>query len=187
MAFDKFLEKFPPTQAAPPGSDLIEKYSKVLPAQLIELWQTQGIGKYADGYLELVNPDLFNDTLATWLAKRVPTYVPIVISAFGDLFYYRKLTETDEDVCVLDPHYRSINNCTWSINSFFNDYLTADSFYDTFLRRELFLSAQQIKGPLALNEIYFFVPALALGGAEEAKYIDKGNAQVQMDILFQLG
>lgn len=37
------------------------------------------------------------------------------------------------------------------------------------------------------KDIFFFVPALILGGKEDIKYIDKGNGIIQQQILFELG
>ena len=42
-------------------------------------------------------------------------------------------------------------------------------------------------GVLPLNEIYFFAPALVTGGAEEIKYVNKGDAAVHQSILFDWG
>jgi hypothetical protein len=36
------------------------------------------------------------------------------------------------------------------------------------------------------DEIYSFVPVLALGGAAEVQFIEKANALVHMDLLFQM-
>ena len=41
-------------------------------------------------------------------------------------------------------------------------------------------------GTLKKNEIFYFAPALVIGGAEEIKYVDKGNSQVHLHLLFQL-
>jgi hypothetical protein len=41
-------------------------------------------------------------------------------------------------------------------------------------------------GTLRHNEVFFFVPALALGGGENIKYVKKGDANVHQHLLFDL-
>lgn len=166
---------------------MAQKFKEQVPDALIELWEECGLGKYGEGLIELIDPDQYRATLRTWLGKETPNYTPIALSAFGDLFYFRKLTETDEDVCILEGHYRAINTCTWSLESFFNSYLTDPGIQDEILRRPLFEAALGKLGPLHAGEAYYFVPALALGGAESEEFLEKGNAAVHLDLLFQLG
>lgn len=186
MQPEKFLKTFEPGQTVIPPAETIALYEKILPAPLIALWREKGWGKYGGGLIELVDPSAFQDTLERWLGRKAPNYVPIAIGAFGQLFYYRKLTENDEDVCMLDPHYRSIINCSWSLSGFFDNYLCDEEVRHDILDEKLFSAAIMKHGPLSTNEIFFFSPALALGGAKEEKYIDKGNCQVHLEILFQL-
>lgn len=188
MALTKFLKKYKPMQTSigiTKPKDL-KRYKDLLPAVMFELWEAPGFGKYNDGLLEIINPNDFQATLATWLGKKVPNYIPIALSGFGYLFYYRRLTETDEDVCFLNPHYGTINATVWRLEDFFNNYLCSAGIMDEVLQRKLFRKALKKHGPLKKNEIYFYAPALSLGGAPEIDYIEKGNCQVQLDMLFQI-
>jgi len=187
MILENFLGKFKPTATVKATDATVDKYKDIVPEGLMELWTIHGFGKYNNGYLEIINPDDYSDTLGNWLGKRVDTYVPIALTAFGDLYYYRKLTDTDEDVCILEPHYRKIDVCVWSHDEFFNEYLCDERIHDGELRGELFKQAVEKLGELKNGEIYYFVPALILGGGEEIEHVDKGNAAVHLDMLFQMG
>lgn len=55
------------------------------------------------------------------------------------------------------------------------------------MRVDLFQEASAKHGGLAENEIFFFAPALAFGGAESIPYIEKGNAVVHQHLLFEMG
>jgi hypothetical protein len=136
--------------------------------------------------IELINPKDFEPNLWTWLGREVENYVPFAISGFGELFYYRKLTETDEDVCMVDIQYRKIETITLSLESFFEDFLTNEEDREEWLRETLFNKAIAEQGNLIKNEIFTFTPVLAMGGAMEAEYLKKGNAQVYQDIVFQM-
>lgn len=186
MQLDEFTAKYKPTDAKVASEALIKSYSQKLPSALIELWKTKGLGKYNDGLIEIINPEDFEGDLERTLGKKVPNYVPIAMGAFGDLFYYRKLTDTDEDVCVFDPHSKRIHVCCWSLVDFFNAFLCDDEIINKNLTNDLFQAATKKLGKLKKDEIFLFAPALALGGDGSLESVDKGNCHVQLDILFQL-
>ena len=58
---------------------------------------------------------------------------------------------------------------------------------DLSLFKPLYDEALKEIGSLNHNEIFFFVPALVLGGAENIKYIKKGDANVHHQVLLQIG
>jgi len=171
---------------SPVSESIIKEYEAKVPEYLIDLWKSNGFGKYNSGLIELVNPKDFEPSLWTWLGGEVENYVPFAISGFGELFYYRKLTETDEDVCMIDIQYRKIETIVWSLESFFKDFLTNEEDREEWLRETLFKKAIAEQGDLEKNEVFTFTPVLAMGGAMETKYLKKGNAQVYQDIVFQM-
>lgn len=168
------------------SEELIQKYKKKVPAFLIDIWKTTGFGKYNKGLIEIVNPTEYENNLWTWLGREVENYTPFAITGFGELLYYRKLTETDEDVCMIDIQYRKIETLVWSLESFFNEFLTSEEDKKLWLREALFLRAISEKGDLQNGEVFTFTPVLALGGAEELRYLQKGSASVYQDLVFQM-
>jgi len=183
----KFNEVFRIEQNRSPVSDsIIQEYEDKVPQFLINLWKSNGFGKYNNGLIELINPKDFESTLWTWLGREVENYVPFAITGFGELFYYRKLTEMDEDVCMIDIQYRNVETIVWNLESFFEDFLTDEENRKEWLRETLFEKAITEQGNLIENEIFTFTPILALGGGMETKYLEKGNAQVYQDVVFQM-
>jgi hypothetical protein len=166
--------------------ELVEKYRDKVPAHLISIWSSTGLGKYNDGLIELINPEDYEPVLWTWLGREIHNYVPFAISAFGELLYYRKLTETDEDVCLIDIQYRKIEVLTWDLVEFFEDLLSNEEEREEWFRESLFTEALAKHGELAKSEIFTFVPVLAFGGALEIDYIQKGNAQVYQHLVFSM-
>lgn len=142
--------------------DIIEEYKDKVSPYLIDLWKSKGFVKYDDGLITLVNPKDFEPSLWTWLGKEVENYVPFAISGFGELFYYRKLTETDEDVCMIDIQYRKIETLVWSLESFFTDFITNDANKEEWLRETLFKKAIAEFGGLGKHEVFTFTPVLAM-------------------------
>jgi len=183
---EDFLAAYHPEPAAAVDPTQLAHYQPILPAEVLALWQEYGFCQFNGGLLRLVDPALYRPALTQWLGGERPHYVPLALSAFGDLFYYRQLTETDADVCLLDPHYRRVATCAWSVGGFFEDYLLEEDVREDVLRESLVAEAREALGPLAPSEIYYFTPALALGGAEELAYVAKGDAPTHLHLLFAL-
>jgi hypothetical protein len=184
---EKFKNYYQPSSNCVIVSELmIKEYEGKVPNLLIDIWKTTGIGKYNDGLIELINPKDFEPNLWIWLGKEFTNYVPFAITGFGELFYYRKLTETEEDVCLVDIQYRKIEVLNWNMESFFEDFLTNEEDRNEWLRQELFEIAISAKGNLLKNEIFTIVPILALGGATTLTNLQIGNAQVYQDLVFQM-
>ena len=189
ISLNKFVKKYKPIKCVIPDNELVEKYKELVPDELIELWQTAGFGfyKFKDCELQIINPDLYIQNLCKWFNRPV-TYdrIPIAISPFGIIIYYRKLSETDYDFAYLDPHTSQSEVLSWNISSFFNDLLLDKDIKNFLFEPELTVKAVKEKGSLDINEMFTFVPALRLGGNRTLEYVDKCNAQVQLDILLQL-
>lgn len=186
--FDEFLKKFPPdSDLEKPSDEVLDSLSRILPEELIDFWKKYGFGNYGDGIIKVINPLDYMDSLYTWLGKEDFSKIPILITGFGDIFYFRQLSEEVNDVCLLDIHYRQINVCTYSFEEFFEDFITDDEIIEDVFKKDLFMEAFQNKGALKGSEIFCFVPALILGGAESVEYIDKAEAGVHQLLLFTLG
>lgn len=119
----KFGKKYSITSTTKISTEVIQKYKDIAPPALIYLWETQGLPSLNKGILTFINPDDYIEMLDLWLGKHKANYIPFAIGAFGTLFYYRKLTKNQEDVCVIDPHFREIDTCEWSFRDFFEDYI----------------------------------------------------------------
>ncbi|MFL0246073.1 GAD-like domain-containing protein [Candidatus Clostridium stratigraminis] len=187
MKHEKFLNSYLPDESCKSlSTETISKYKEIAPDILLSLWTNNGVGKYGNGIVEIINPEEYQMVLEMWFGKEVPNYIPFMISGFGHLFYYRKLTVEDEDVICLDPHYKKTFNCTWNINTFFNSFLLSDDIIKTLLKKDLFIEGTEKVGKLHDGEILFFEPALCLGGSEELKYINKGNVIIHHQLLRQM-
>ena len=184
----KFVKKFKPSEnLQKPDEEVLKFFKKILPNEIIELWEEYGFGEYGNGLIKIVNPKDYMNSLYMWLGQIDYTKVPIIVTAFGDIFYYRKLDNDKNDVSMLNIHYREIIVCSYSYQSFFGKYITDRKVIKNVLRDTLYKKAIKKLGKLNDKDIFFFVPALILGGKEDIKYIDKGNGIIQQQILFELG
>lgn len=171
----------------------MKEYKEKVPQYLFDLWASHGLGKYNNGLIELVNPKKYEPTLWRWLGKEVPQYVPIAIDGFGNLFYFKNLPQDDfnieagltQEVCLINIQTRKIEHLTWSLEEFFESWLTNQNNKNTWLNMALFNEAVELYGGLELGEIFCLAPALSLGGAFNLENLKKGNALVYQDILFE--
>ncbi len=187
ITLENFLKIYKAEKDITPVTDeILEEYRNKVPEVLINLWKSNGFGKYNKGLIEIVNPKDFEPVLWTWLGKKAENYVPFAITGFGELFYYRKLTETDEDVCMIDIQYQNIETVIWSLEKFFEKFLTDKKNRKVFLREKLFNQAISKYGGLAYQEIFTFTPILAFGGLENIEYLKKGNAEIYNLIIIEM-
>lgn len=185
--FDDFLSKYPPAGTLrKPSAEVVKRFRDILPGELLDFWQAYGFGNYGGGLLKVVDPTDYMDSLHTWLGGKNPTRLPILITAFGNIFYYRKLSETEDDVCMLDIHYRKTITCTYSFQEFFKGFITNHETEVRLLYKELFGQAVKVNGIPEEKEIFYFVPALAYGGSETADRIQKGDAVTHQYLLFEM-
>ncbi|WP_286674652.1 GAD-like domain-containing protein, partial [Clostridium sp. ZBS3] len=64
-----------------------------LPTELLNFWKEYGFGNYGDGIIKVINPLEYMENFYEWLGKEDFSKIPIILTAFGDAFYYRKLQD----------------------------------------------------------------------------------------------
>ncbi len=202
MAFyDRFVEVLPPDanvrRLSPAEVDALR--SESMPEDLLTLYADVGVGSFGGGIFWLSTPADLQPALDVWLPPS-PRRIPFGRSAFGDLFYYRDLREearakgfTGEnpgelsDVSVVRVEYSDITVCASSIQDLCDEILGFEDNIEGVFRGDLVRAATEIFGPLAAHEQFGFVPALALGGAEDLSCVQKVALLVHTSILKQTG
>jgi len=183
----KFIKKFKPSEnLQKPDEDILNFFKEILPNEIINLWEEYGFGDYGNGLIKIINPRDYMNSLYAWLGRIDNTRIPIILTAFGDIFYYRKLEDGKNDISMLDIHYRKTIVCSYSYQDFFEKYIVDKKVIKNVLRIDLYKKAVKKIGKLNDKDIFFFVPALVLGGKEDIKYIDKGNCIIHQQILLNL-
>ena len=185
---DNFVKAYTPgSDLTKPDEKLLEFAGQMLPPEIVYLWQEYGFGDYGDGLIKVVDPRDYMHSLYSWLGAQDFHKIPIMVSAFGEIFYYRKLDDEENDVSLLNIHYRKIEVCAYSYEEFFQSFITDPEIREDVLRKSLFDQAMAKLGSLKHNEAFFFVPALVLGGGENIKYVSKGDANTHQLLLLQIG
>ena len=184
----KFTQTFKPGEnLIKPDKEILNFGRQMLPKEIIELWEEYGFGEYGAGLIKVIDPRDYMNSLYTWLGQKDFNKIPIIVTAFGDIFYYRNLKNNENDISLLNIHYRKIEVCTYSYQKFFEEYILDENVKKTILRSDLYKQAVEKLGKLEYEEIFFFTPALVLGGGENIKYIEKGNGAIHHQVLLQMG
>ncbi|MCL1992795.1 MAG: ankyrin repeat domain-containing protein [Spirochaetes bacterium] len=182
-AYEKFVEAFPPSgQLLKPSEETIEKYRPLVPEELLGFWKKYGFGNYGGGLIKIINPSDYENVPGI----NVSVDIPLALNSFGDIFIYRNVSAKNvKAVGILNVHYRSREffivgeNCIEEFFAGVDDSLPI-------IRAELFKEALAKHGNLEFDEIFFFTPALALGGGEKVKFVEKGKALVHYELLAQM-
>jgi hypothetical protein len=190
-----FLEDFGPAifkQEVPTAS--LERYRGHLPNKLLQYWQTYGWSGYADGLFWTVNPDEFEPVVDAWLGEtpfmEEDAYHLIARGAFGELHFFGERTGQMLRIVAVDGIMMPPSKCSrhgpdFKIQIFFGS-LSRDSHDIERRGGPLFARTLKKLGPLRHDEMYGFVPALALGGTPTLDHVQKVKAVEHLVMLAQL-
>jgi hypothetical protein len=190
--FEVFLEDLGPAihkRQVPHTS--IERYRGKLPDQLLAYWEEYGWCGYADGLFWTVNPQEYEPVLEAWIGDtpfmEKDAYHIIARGAFGELYFWGERTCDSLKVSAPDsycfPRESKYQNgdVERGLRMFFCKRTREENDFDG-----MFAAAMEKLGPLAHDEMYGFVPALALGGPSDLAHLKKVKAVEHLVLLAQL-
>ncbi|MFQ6572322.1 GAD-like domain-containing protein [Pseudomonas sp. UM16] len=187
-----FLKNFSPVierHEVPLSS--IQRYRNKLPEQLIEYWKDYGWCGYADGLFWTVNPQDYEHILNQWLTDagliRQDNYYVIARSAFGVVYVWGERS----GYCLTVTAYMSRFSTRTSIFSEGKLDFGVKAFFASMSAEHndlehLFKPAVDTLGKLKGDEMYGFVPALALGGSIDLQNLQKVKAIEHLEFLSQV-
>jgi len=169
----------------------IERYTGILPRQLLSHWHRYGWSGYGNGVFWCVNPAEYEVAVRSWLLESgIPdpdTYHVIARGAFGDIYLWQQNTGSWLTINSVYARYmqstRHIPTERFDdeIKIFFASFDHASNDFE-----DLFEKALTALGPLQPDEMYGFVPALALGGPGDLKHLQKVKTIEHLTFLSQL-
>jgi hypothetical protein len=191
--FKIFVAKFGPQfgrREAPPSS--IDRYRGILPDPLLKFWDEFGWSGYADGLFWVVNPQEYEGIIidwldGTWLEGKDRFHV-FARSAFGQLFLWGEKYGQAVTIDTLDAYAITPIEFT-SLPAKLDEEIR---FFFLCLSKEacdfdgMFAEALSRLGRLDVDEMYSFMPALALGGPREASRLEKTGVIEHLTFLAQL-
>jgi hypothetical protein len=158
-----FVSRHAPRESnVPVPKEFAGSFEGRLPSALLELWRKHGFGFYGAQQFCLIDPEPWQAALDRWIVSppSAARPVPIALTPFGSIIYYRKPTETDEDIAALDPTTRSTAVLSWNLIDFFNRFMCDPKRVDELMPPQLLEVARKEAGPLAAGEVYHADPKL---------------------------
>ncbi|MCS6210084.1 GAD-like domain-containing protein [Shewanella baltica] len=189
----------PAIKSEQPTEATLQHFKDKLPARLLEYWQEYGFSGWGEGIFWTVNPADYSEILDLWLTGTPfvgkDKYYVIGRSAFGRLFVWG---ETSGQSIKINPSYGMLlpsdetenlkqRGSERTIDLFFACKSKSTMEEEDTEGKPLFERAMEKLGPLEADEMYAFVPALALGGAPKLENLQKVKALEHLAFLAELG
>lgn len=190
--FEFFLEKMGPVgERRDVPSTVIERYRGKLPGQLLAYWEEYGWCNYADGLFWTVNPQEYEAALHAWIGDtqfmRDDTYHIVARGAFGKLYLwgektgYSLIISAPGSYCIPRTSIFVGEKMDFGVRAFFGGITRDGNDFDGMFARTL-----KKLGALKYDEMYGFVPALALGGPATVEHLQKVKTLEHLILLAQL-
>jgi hypothetical protein len=203
---NKFFDNFyhfkgfgPAIKATMPSQEALDYFKDKLPNRLLEYWQEYGFCGWGEGIFWTVNPADYSEILDLWLAGTPfvgkDNYYVIGRTVFGRLLIWGEASGPSLDI---NPCYGMIfptdeteelkeTGGDMSIDLFFSSASKSSMEEEDTEGKPLFERAMAKLGPLDADEMYAFVPALALGGAPKLENLQKVKVLEHLAFLAELG
>ncbi len=173
-----------------PTEQLLQKYKDNFQGyrdkenHLAVLWKNHGFCVYGNGLFTTVNPDDY-----IGLAESFPDVsegaLVFARSAAGNLFIWEDLN-IGKTMSFVNVHKGTTIPIATNFDIFFQFDVLTENYWKRCCYGKIELKLIDKFGPLAADECYSFVPALALGGSESIKKMQKVKFREQLGLLAQL-
>ena len=176
--------------------EAIEAYRPHVPAMLVDLWESVGIGSWKSGRLRICNPIEYRDVLEMVFASDADLSIEdchvYATSVFGTLYFWseRHFSGTIDlidgrVICsgLTSPEEKGDPEVDFLLSLFDPDKDTLDWFDDE--QKPLYGRAVKEHGRPGRDDCFGFVPAIALGGDPNLENVRKYPALAHFGFLAQ--
>lgn len=171
---------------APLDPEVITEYRDRVPAELMEIWEGYGLGSFADGFLRIIDPRLYEAEISDCIGKTQGdgVAIPIMVTGLGDVITWEP--SMNAAVALLYREGRAVGLGT--LKTFFTLTTAGGA---TYLSRtfnwDVFPDAVAEHGDLPYDESFIFVPLLSLGGEAKVENLHKRQTltAIQMTVDLQ--
>jgi hypothetical protein len=156
------------------------RLKKRVPGMLLKLLHEDGWRSYREQVLWTCDPDEWVPAADAWFPKSSGARI-MARSAFGDLFAW-----DGRKFAIVLVHESLVMSGGDDDVWFFGRTLTSQTFLMQTVLPARIRAAHGTAGPLEWDEMYSYVPAIALGGDYKKSRVERVKAQEQLSILSQL-
>lgn len=174
---EQYLKDFKLHNKVP--NEIIEKYTKLVPSEIIEFWSNYGFGIFMQGYFKSVNPEEFKEILMV-SSQRYKDSVVLFATGMGDLVIW-----SEGYVRLLNYRYGVVKTIMFTFEFFFQN-INDLEFKDEGLSWHPYPEALKQYGELNYDDCFGYTPLLGLGGSEEVENLDKVKLKEHILVITEL-
>lgn len=167
---------------APVQPEIIEAYRGRVPDEIVEIWEQYGYGTFADGFLRVIDPAVYESEIGEGIGKTQGDgiAIPIMVTGLGDLITW------EPSLGIVAIQYRLGD--TYGMGSRVRSVLrlVEDGLILSRLRAEIFSEAVAAHGALPYEESFIFVPLLSLGGPAKVENLHKRETLTAIQLMVDL-
>ncbi|RNB52006.1 DUF1851 domain-containing protein [Brevibacillus gelatini] len=149
------------------SSAVIDKYKKIVPMEVVNIWADYGFGSILEGYLKIINPDNFRGILEDVYVRHEDA-IPLFTTSMGDMIVWEK----GRYLNLLNFRKGKVNVISAGFDFFLED-INDHSFLEQELDWLPYTEAIQNYGEPKFDECFGYVPLLGLGGHEKVENLRK--------------
>ena len=161
-------------------NNLLAKYKNILPERLISIWENYGFGYFVNGFIKVVNPDDYIESLKKSYQSPINKASTVMfVTGMGDLIVW------ENDFTVLLNFRKGKSKIIESGFKFFIDDLLDESFLEEELDNKNFPEISKKSGILSYDECYGYFPLIGMGGSEKVENLKKVKIKEYISITAQ--
>ena len=184
--YEEFLEKSLNNKRQAVDDTFIVKYADLSYPELNILWQEVGLGSYCNGLFKLINPSDYQDVINSCYEKEDDkSFLPLMCTAFGDVFAYVKNPRLNNYVVYLNVRYGTYLILPANLHAIFNKVMVNQSFLKGWFDLENYPIIQEKLGTPDYDECFGYSLLLAMGGSEDIENIKIVKTIPYIDICTQ--
>lgn len=168
---------------APVPAEIIEEFRGRVPDDLVDVWEQYGYGTFADGFLRLIDPKLYEAEVGDCIGKTQGDgiAIPVMVTGLGDLITW----EPSAGFIAIQYRLGNTRGIGKDLDTLF--LLVEDEMILEWLKAEIFSEAVAVHGELPYDQSFIFVPLLSLGGKAKVENLHKREtiASIQVAVEFQ--
>ncbi|MFY4775061.1 T6SS immunity protein Tdi1 domain-containing protein [Metabacillus sp. RGM 3146] len=149
------------------SKEVINKYEGKIPDQVLGMWRSLGEGSILEGYLKVINPEIFGELLNE-VYTRSEDAVPLFITSMGDIIVWEK----ERYLNLLNFRKNTVKVISAGFDFFFED-LNDKSFIDEELDWQPYPEAVEKYGEPDYDECFGYAPIFGLGGPEKVENLKR--------------
>ena len=169
---------------APVPREIVDEYRGRVPDELIEVWETYGYGTFGEGFLRIIDPNLYEAEVGDCIGKTQGDgiAIPVMTTGLGDLITW------EPSAGVIGILYREIRTVgLGSMDAFLTlTYLDGAEHLSDTLNWDIFPEAVAAHGELPYDQSFIFVPLLSMGGEAKVENLHKRDTIASIQVAVDL-